>query len=1583
MKRNKNMISRTKLTSLLALLVLTLALSMVAPIALADVGKDTTDIFNEAIDSMFKEDGGIVSLTDFKGGLQAPSKEGLDASLTQVTSAREFVVKVVNYLLSFLGLAAVIITIYGGIRIVTSVGESDGVEKGRKAITYALIGIVVIMAAYAIVNFALKAPGGAPAGSPAQTAPPSASAGAEKGNTQSARTYNLLQSTIVSYSNYAQSRLAIENVTQEIDQLWNGTALSKPADATDALSKIESNYNQIAGTLESAAAKSASFSTASDMVQYQRLYVKQWEQEREQEIDLLKKTPATTGDIKFKNISDGLIDTSGLHKDETPINSKNGEFLAYNCSNDTYVSVPSDAECVNGRFNKNEYGAHFAKKYGQLTAALRDGKYAIEKTEVSIGVNEMKRQLAEDFDGQMDVNAKELKGIRQALLRTDGTLIIGEAGRKLLDDSSGDFIELKQSKSNPIEGKKTLKSLAANLGALYELLRNLQGVEVKLSASVKEGSAPLIVTFKTQGSRDPSNLSIIDENIFWDLDGDGNFGITGKERNSLDCIEPKTATATCMYKKTGTYRVAVKIKSSATDKGIIEGVQYLDIKVNQPRARFNIELTTNSTAATAQKVIPIIAYDKNGLKKIDRSHIQLAYSDIEKGLKFSAVGTVAGSIEDASTATQSELTKITSDTIQRVHWNFGDGSEVDDSPSENPNILTIDHVYARKGTYQVILEVTGKDGVTDRKIFNVVVADISAIISVKPAFTVKVNSPITFSSTVTSDGSRVIVTEWSATPDLEKLRSKDPQFSAAIDKPGTYTVTLRVENENKATALDKVEVLVESNPPVARFTAKQASSLSPARIRLDASQTYDPDGENKDILYEWKIAGELDKDFRFIEGKETDKMVLIEFLKTGDHKITLSVEDANEKGKKSVSEETVTVKTLLSLAWSAKSQTTALLDGNGEAEVTLGIVAQNAANYSIDFGDGEVEDGALDPGELTVKHIYKKSGIYSVNASASDEENNTIKISRRIAVGDGRSPVVSGSILKNGETVDVSQTIEVTRKDAITFDASASRNIDGTTENLNVVWDFGDGKKSTKAVSTYSYKFLSPKEPGYFTAKLTVSDKSDPTKKSEDTFRFRVVSLKPELKTLLVVPLSANLKTPLRAELSAVGAKAPEGRIVSYRWWYYDAKDNSNELGGQITSTPKTTMNVGTKGEEGEEVTYMFNVELRDSENQVMTAGEIFGEGSLPSLTVINGANKPPVAKITVNKTSVLAGEAITFESASFDPDGKIISYAWDLDGDGFQNDTPSEKSSVSKVYKLAAQNGIKTRLKVVDDSYAESVSDPLTIYVTSQTTPPKPSFTVTQKPETLELTFKNTTILDPRVRLSEIVWDFDTNSIYATSDADNDGIKDNDREATKENPTYIYKSPGTYYVKLMVRDTAGVESTSRIPVQVNPLTTKSTHTPDFSVQPSALSAKLITTPAPYSEDGKIHLTGTSGNITLNYGQSVGPITRYVIDKNIYFDSNGDGIADNDENYKTATPGQWITDFQKSWGKIGVKLTVYDDAGKSSSRIVEVVFDTQLKSGANNMFAVGGAFELVGGLAGMFGFGILGYRSRRNKNRQT
>lgn len=62
---------------------------------------------------------------------------------------------IVNILLYILGAIAVVMIILGGIRYTTSNGDSSAITSAKNTILYAVVGLVVAILAYAIVNFVI------------------------------------------------------------------------------------------------------------------------------------------------------------------------------------------------------------------------------------------------------------------------------------------------------------------------------------------------------------------------------------------------------------------------------------------------------------------------------------------------------------------------------------------------------------------------------------------------------------------------------------------------------------------------------------------------------------------------------------------------------------------------------------------------------------------------------------------------------------------------------------------------------------------------------------------------------------------------------------------------------------------------------------------------------------------------------------------------------------------------------------------------------------------------------------------------------------------------------------------------------------------------------------------------------------------------------------------------------------------------------------------------------------------------------------------------------------------------------------
>lgn len=65
------------------------------------------------------------------------------------------VTDIINAVLYVVGILAVVMVIIGGVQYTTSGGDSAAVTKAKNTILYGIIGLVIAVLAYAIVNFVI------------------------------------------------------------------------------------------------------------------------------------------------------------------------------------------------------------------------------------------------------------------------------------------------------------------------------------------------------------------------------------------------------------------------------------------------------------------------------------------------------------------------------------------------------------------------------------------------------------------------------------------------------------------------------------------------------------------------------------------------------------------------------------------------------------------------------------------------------------------------------------------------------------------------------------------------------------------------------------------------------------------------------------------------------------------------------------------------------------------------------------------------------------------------------------------------------------------------------------------------------------------------------------------------------------------------------------------------------------------------------------------------------------------------------------------------------------------------------------
>lgn len=83
-------------------------------------------------------------------------------SLAGADTVMDLVGKVLKYLLFFAGIVAVVAMVIGGYQYIAARGNEEMVEQGQKTLTNAIIGLVVVIMAYTIVNLLVKSLTGDP-----------------------------------------------------------------------------------------------------------------------------------------------------------------------------------------------------------------------------------------------------------------------------------------------------------------------------------------------------------------------------------------------------------------------------------------------------------------------------------------------------------------------------------------------------------------------------------------------------------------------------------------------------------------------------------------------------------------------------------------------------------------------------------------------------------------------------------------------------------------------------------------------------------------------------------------------------------------------------------------------------------------------------------------------------------------------------------------------------------------------------------------------------------------------------------------------------------------------------------------------------------------------------------------------------------------------------------------------------------------------------------------------------------------------------------------------------------------------------
>jgi len=212
----------------------------------------------------------------------------------------------------------------------------------------------------------------------------------------------------------------------------------------------------------------------------------------------------------------------------------------------------------------------------------------------------------------------------------------------------------------------------------------------------------------------------------------------------------------------------------------------------------------------------------------------------------------------------------------------------------------------------------------------------------------------------------------------------------------------------------------------------------------------------------------------------------------------------------------------------------------------------------------------------------------------------------------------------------------------------------------------------------------------------------------------------------------------------------------------------------------------------------------------------LYGSGTLDELAIYNkalsaatvaehyqsnGTNRRPNAAFTISPNPARTGQTVTFNaSTSSDPDGSIIRYEWDLDGNG-SYETTTTSPTTTKTY--STEQSVNVGLRVTDNSFG---TDTATQSFFVGNAPPVAAFKANPNPAVVDQTvaLDASTSNDPDGSIVKYEWDLDGNGTYETN------------TGTTKTTSKTFSATGTYTIGLRVTDNEGKTSTTTVPVTVN-----------------------------------------------------------------------------------------------------------------------------------------------------------------------
>jgi PKD repeat protein len=451
----------------------------------------------------------------------------------------------------------------------------------------------------------------------------------------------------------------------------------------------------------------------------------------------------------------------------------------------------------------------------------------------------------------------------------------------------------------------------------------------------------------------------------------------------------------------------------------------------------------------------------------------------------------------------------------------------------------------------------------------------------------------------------------------------------------------------------------------------------------------------------------------------------------GDYTVTLTLVD--NRGNLATGSEEISVGASPTAALTVAP--TQLLENSGpvsfDASASTADAGASIVSYAWDFGDGDTAQGP------TASHTYATAGTYLVRLTVTDSL--------------GQGDTATGTVTVLDEPPVAAMTVGAASPEAgqsVAFDGSSSSDSDGSI--VAYAWNFGDGHSGGGARPSHTFA-----NPGAYTVTLTVYDSDG--QHSSVTQSVSVLAGPSARFTPSSGPVLDGVSIGFDATGSAGGGAG--AALTSYAWSFGD---------GATGTGPAPSHAYAQAGTYSVKLTVTDGVGAKSSTTQTVTV-----------------LARPPVAVFAASPAVPIPGQAVSFDgTGSSDPDGTIVSYAWDF-GDG------ASGTGATPQHAYAAPGTYTVRLTVTGRASRQgTVTRSVTVYA-------QPRATFAYSP-VLPMEGVATTFTAAGIGLSSYAWSF------------GDGTT-----GSGATLAHTYARAGTYRVTLTVTDAFGLTSSTSEQVTV------------------------------------------------------------------------------------------------------------------------------------------------------------------------